>query len=288
MMGIWLELGGVAAMQPAPRWRLIELIRDAGTEVWAVLIILLVFSVLSWALIIAKAWLLRKFRRESDAFFSIYEQQPTFSAIYKETESRGLESNPFAAIFTTGYRELLRFSNVPNSSPAPEGVKEPARLTVEWKGLEGVERAIRQEGSLQLHRFERTLGFLATTGSTAPFIGLFGTVLGIIRSFHEIGIRGSASLATVAPGISEALVATAAGLAAAIPAVVAYNFFVQRIRGIASELDQFTTEFFNLVERQLRPNRAQKKAPAVTETSRTQSVAPLRSGNPVKRRTEDL
>jgi biopolymer transport protein TolQ len=140
-------------------------------------------------------------------------------------------------------------------------VHEPARLTVEWRGFESVERAVRQEGAFQIHRYEKALGFLATTGSTAPFVGLFGTVLGIIRSFHEIGLRGSASLATVAPGISEALVATAAGLAAAIPAVVAYNFFVQRIRGLASEMDQFTTEFLNLVERQLRPHRTHMQPP---------------------------
>jgi biopolymer transport protein TolQ len=137
--------------------------------------------------------------------------------------------------------------------------------------LESVDRAIRQEGAFQVHRYEKALSFLATTGSTAPFVGLFGTVLGIIRSFHEIGMRGSASLATVAPGISEALVATAAGLAAAIPAVVAYNFFVQRIRGVASEMDQFTTEFLNLVERQLRPTRTRAEhAPA--EGGRRQSL----------------
>jgi biopolymer transport protein TolQ len=143
---------------------------------------------------------------------------------------------------------------------------------VEWTGLESVERAVRQEGAFQVHRYEKALSFLATTGSTAPFVGLFGTVLGIIRSFHEIGLRGSASLATVAPGISEALVATAAGLAAAIPAVVAYNFFVQRIRGVASEMDQFTTEFLNLVERQLRPSRTRAESGHGGEGARRQTL----------------
>jgi len=238
-----------------------------------VLIILLGFSIISWAIIAAKILLLRRTRKETDAFFRSYEQQPTFSAIYKDVEAQGLENNPFAAIFLKGYRELLRISAAPQGGkPQEGGVREPSRLTVEWTGLESVERAVRQEGAFQVHRYERALGFLATTGSTAPFVGLFGTVLGIIRSFHEIGMRGSASLATVAPGISEALVATAAGLAAAIPAVVAYNYFVQRIRGVASEMDQFTTEFLNLVQRQLRPRRARAETSPVSEGARRQSL----------------
>jgi biopolymer transport protein TolQ len=248
--------------------------RDAGTEIWVVLFILLAFSVLSWAIIVVKLLLLRRFRRESEIFFEVYEEQPTFSAIYKEIEGQEIDSNPFAAIFLKGYHELLRVSQTPSSTIARQGsVREPARLAVEWTGLESVERAIRQEGALQLHRFEKSISFLATTGSTTPFIGLFGTVLGIIRSFHEIGIRASASLATVAPGISEALVATAAGLAAAIPAVVAYNFFVQKIRGVASEVDQFTTEFINLVERQLRPSHAHSDV-ARQEAARHRSTTP--------------
>ncbi len=263
----------VAAPGATGRWSLVDLIRDSGTEVWMVLLILLGFSVVSWAVIASKIMLLRKTKRETEAFFRSYEQQPTFSAIYKDIEAQELHSNPFAAIFLKGYRELLRISASPQGARAQEqGVREPSRLAVEWTGLESVERAVRQEGAFQVHRYERALGFLATTGSTAPFVGLFGTVLGIIRSFHEIGMRGSASLATVAPGISEALVATAAGLAAAIPAVVAYNYFVQRIRGIASEMDQFITEFLNLVQRQLRPSVTRSSGGSVGEEARRQSL----------------
>jgi biopolymer transport protein TolQ len=263
----------VAAPGATGRWSLVDLIRDSGTEVWMVLLILLGFSVVSWAVIASKIMLLRKTKRETEAFFRSYEQQPTFSAIYKDIEAQELHSNPFAAIFLKGYRELLRISASPQGARAQEqGVREPGRLAVEWTGLESVERAVRQEGAFQVHRYERALGFLATTGSTAPFVGLFGTVLGIIRSFHEIGMRGSASLATVAPGISEALVATAAGLAAAIPAVVAYNYFVQRIRGIASEMDQFITEFLNLVQRQLRPSVTRSSGGSVGEEARRQSL----------------
>lgn len=263
----------VAAPGATGRWSLVDLIRDSGAEVWMVLLILMGFSVVSWAVIASKIILLRKTKRETEAFFRSYEQQPTFSAIYKDIEARQLQSNPFAAIFLKGYRELLRISASPQGARSQEqGVREPARLAVEWTGLESVERAVRQEGAFQVHRYERALGFLATTGSTAPFVGLFGTVLGIIRSFHEIGMRGSASLATVAPGISEALVATAAGLAAAIPAVVAYNYFVQKIRGIASEMDQFITEFLNLVQRQLRPSLTRSSRGSVGEEARRQSL----------------
>jgi biopolymer transport protein TolQ len=242
----------MALVGTSARWDLWDIIFGASTEVWLILLILMAFSILSWSIIVAKFMLLRRTRHQTERFFEIFDQQPTFSSIYKSIKTEGLEENPFAAIFIKGYEELLRMSKTVLSQSPRQRVSEPARLAVRWQGLEGVERAIRQEGSAQVHRFERAMGVLATTGSTAPFIGLFGTVLGIIRSFHEIGLRGSASLATVAPGISEALVATAAGLAAAIPAVVAYNFFVQRIRTIASEIDQFVTELFNLVERQLR------------------------------------
>ena len=269
LSGVLVQVGAPGAN---PRWSLVDLIRGAGTEVWMILLILLGFSVISWAIIAAKILLLRRTRRESAIFFRSYEQQPTFSAIYKDIESQEIQGNPFASIFLKGYRELLRISNAPPAARPQEGApREPARLAAEWTGLEGVERAIRQEGALQVHRYEKALSFLATTGSTSPFVGLFGTVLGIIRSFHEIGLRGSASLATVAPGISEALVATAAGLAAAIPAVVAYNFFVQRIRGVAQEMDEFTTEFLNLVERQLRPSKGRVE-PTHAEGVRRQSL----------------
>ncbi len=276
MGGLWplWSLGMVGSPGVQSRWSLLDLIRGSGTEVWMVLIILLGFSIISWAIIAAKIMLLRRTRKQTELFFRSYEQQPTFSAIYKDVEAYGLQNNPFAAIFLKGYRELLRISASPPGAKTQEGgvVREPARLAVEWTGLESVERAVRQEGAFQVHRYERALGFLATTGSTAPFVGLFGTVLGIIRSFHEIGMRGSASLATVAPGISEALVATAAGLAAAIPAVVAYNYFVQRIRGVASEMDQFTTEFLNLVQRQLRPRRVRAEGASTNENARRQSL----------------
>ncbi len=116
-------------------------------------------------------------------------------------------------------------------------------------GMGTIKRALDQASIAEQARLEKTLGFLATTGSTAPFIGLFGTVWGIMNSFREIGLRGSANLATVAPGISEALIATAFGLVAAIPAVIAYNYFLGKIRMINAEMDNFSSEFLNIRER---------------------------------------
>ena len=266
-----------------PRWNLFDLIMESSSEVWIVLIILAVFSIVSWAIIVSKILLLTRTRKKSDIFFQAYEEKPTFSAIYKEIENSSIQSNPFASIFLEGYRELLRISSAQSPSRTQEeAVREPARLTVRKNDIERVERAVRQEGALQVHRFEKTLSFLATTASTSPFIGLFGTVLGIIRSFHEIGLRGSASLATVAPGISEALIATAAGLATAIPAVIAFNYFVQKIRGIASDMDQFTTELLNLVERQLYSAKVQK-ANSITETVNRPQPEPAPASETVNR-----
>jgi len=117
--------------------------------------------------------------------------------------------------------------------------------------MDGFDRTMKRIAIDQHRRLEKTVGFLATTGNSTPFIGLFGTVWGIMESFRSIGLKGSASLAVVAPGISEALVATAAGLAAAIPAVIAFNFFSGRLESFQSDMDIFTTEFLGLVERQL-------------------------------------
>jgi biopolymer transport protein TolQ len=125
--------------------------------------------------------------------------------------------------------------------------------------MDNLERALRKADIDQNKRLEKALGFLATTGNTAPFIGLFGTVWGIMESFHSIGLKGSANLAVVAPGISEALIATAAGLAAAIPAVVAFNYFTQRIGSLRAEMDIFATDFLSMVVRQFFKKPSPKK-----------------------------
>lgn len=213
----------------------------AGPVVKAVLLILLLFSTISWAIIILKLILIRRTRRESESFFKIYYGSRKLSSIYAETKE--MRQNPFAAIFRESCIELNRITQ-----SNPEG-GENITFSTELPGLESIERTLNRTATSELNRYERTLSFLATTGSTAPFIGLFGTVWGIMDAFRSISIRGSASLAVVAPGIAEALVATAAGLAAAIPAVVAYNYFVGKIKGIAVEMDNFSSEFLNVIHR---------------------------------------
>ncbi len=130
------------------------------------------------------------------------------------------------------------------------GDKE-ASLGARFAGIDNVKRALRRSINTEITRMTQMVPFLATTGNTTPFIGLFGTVWGIMNSFRGIGLKGSASLATVAPGISEALVATAAGLAAAIPAVIAFNYFMQKIRTIETELQSFSADFLNIIERDI-------------------------------------
>jgi biopolymer transport protein TolQ len=121
--------------------------------------------------------------------------------------------------------------------------------SMSFGGIENIERALRRASTTEMTELERLVPFLATVGSTSPFIGLFGTVIGIMKSFAEIGAKGSANLATVAPGIAEALIATAAGLLAAIPAVIAYNFFGARIKVLGVEMENFSADFMNIVRR---------------------------------------
>lgn len=213
----------------------------AGPVVKVVLLILFLFSTISWAIIILKIALIRRTRREAERFFKIYYGSRKLSSIYSETKE--MRRNPFATIFRESCIELNRITQ---SDPE---TGENVTIGTELTGLESIERTLKRTVTSELNRYERSLSFLATTGNTAPFIGLFGTVWGIMDAFRGIGIRGSASLAVVAPGIAEALVATAAGLAAAIPAVVAYNYFVGKIKGIAWEMDNFSSEFLNVIHR---------------------------------------
>ena len=135
-----------------------------------------------------------------------------------------------------------------SDAPKEEG---PSSFQSEYTGIDNISRALRKATNTEMTKLTQMVPFLATTGNTAPFIGLFGTVWGIMNSFHGIGQRGSASLAVVAPGISEALIATAAGLAVAIPSVIAFNYFTQRIRVIESELKSFSSDFLNIIERDI-------------------------------------
>jgi len=222
---------------------LIHMISNSGPVVNAVLFLLLGFSIACWTIIIVKYRYIRKAFRESALFTDFFWKSRDLAEAY--ARAKQLQGSPIAQVFRIGYIELKKVSQsgVMTRTPGPEGVM-PA-------GLDNVKRALRRAINTELTRMTQMIPFLATTGNTAPFIGLFGTVWGIMNSFHGIGLRGSATLAVVAPGISEALVATAAGLAAAIPAVIAYNYFNQKIKIIETELIGFSADFLNIIERDL-------------------------------------
>ncbi len=215
---------------------------SSGPVVGGVLLILVVASVVCWAIILYKYRVIRRATRESREFLELFWNSKTFHTVH--TATRDLTESPLAELFRAGYREWRR---VRNRFAEPSSVEEEDDLTPEVGRLESVQRTLRLTTEAEVTRLERMLIFLATVASAAPFVGLFGTVWGIMDSFREIGISGSANLAVVAPGISEALIATATGLAAAIPAVVAYNYFNNAIKILATEMDAFSSEFLNIV-----------------------------------------
>jgi biopolymer transport protein TolQ len=216
---------------------------DAGPVVKLVLLVLGYFSVVSWAIIFHKFRVIRRATRDSQRFLDFFWAKKRFDAIHQGLA--GYAFSPLTVLFRDGYQELLK-------SQRRRDVDEDSPFTAEPGGAENVARALRRATTLETHRLEKFLTFLATTGSTAPFIGLFGTVWGIMTAFHGIGQSGSASLAAVAPGISEALVATALGLVAAIPAVMGYNHFLNKVNVLIGEMDNFSQEFLNIVERMTR------------------------------------
>ncbi|MEW5908580.1 MAG: protein TolQ [Thermodesulfobacteriota bacterium] len=225
---------------------ILGMIANAGIMVKFVLLLLLFFSITSWAIIIIKYRFVRKAFKESTFFSDFFWKSRDFSEAF--TKAKQLEVSPVARLFRVGYTELKKLAQTGSSQSV---MSDSASLGGKIMGIDNVKRALRRAITTETTRMTRMVPFLATTGNTTPFIGLFGTVWGIMGSFHGIGLRGSASLAVVAPGISEALVATAAGLAVAIPAVIAFNYFMHKIRIIESELNSFSDDFLNIVERDL-------------------------------------
>jgi len=234
---------GVVPLQTAFGGDIIQMIISAGPMVKFVMLILLFFSVVSWAIIIMKWKLFRKARQETGSFLDLFWETTDLDHLFKECGN--LHYSPVVHLFRAAYSEIRRAGSVNNRTPANRGVTEAQAL------MGNVERALKRAALDQSRRLEKALSFLATTGNTAPFIGLFGTVWGIMESFRGIGLKGSASLAVVAPGISEALIATAAGLAAAIPAVVAFNHFNHKVTVLQTEMDAFSSDFLNSAERHL-------------------------------------
>ncbi len=230
----------------------VSLIAQAGIVAKGVLLILLVFSVVSWALIFMKFRMLRRGQRESERFVQLFRSSKNLYTTFEE--SKRFTGSPMAAVFQEGYRELSHLvkGNPGHGNPGPAPGEPSARgpeMAVHREPLELVSRGLRHASMKEIAQGERNLIFLATTGNVTPFIGLFGTVWGIMDAFASIGQAGSANLGAVAPGVSEALIATAAGLGAAIPAVIGYNYFVNRVRRLGTDLELFSLEFLSLAER---------------------------------------
>ncbi len=226
----------------------VQMILNAGLMVRFVLLLLLFFSVTSWAIIFHKYRVIRKARKESAYFLDLFWNRQSLSKAF--AASKQLQFSPLARVFRIAYLELKK---VNASQSASGGTEKDGATTLKQDvaAVDNLKRALRRALNAELTGLNKALSFLATTGNTTPFIGLFGTVWGIMNAFRGIGLRGAASLAVVAPGISEALIATAAGLAAAIPAVVAYNYFNSKVRVLESEMHNFSADFLNLVEREL-------------------------------------
>jgi biopolymer transport protein TolQ len=222
------------------------IIMGAGWVVKGVMVLLLVFSVVCWGIIFTKAIVLSRAKKDTQLFFDAFRESRKFSLLY--AEAKQFTYSPLAHVFKAGYAELTRISRVqtPGQKNGTDSSQEPE---YERTGMDNVIRSLQQAVTAERTRLERGVTFLATTGSSAPFIGLFGTVWGIMESFRRIGVMKSVSLSVVAPGIAEALIATAAGLLAAIPAVIFYNYFLSRINTIATEMDNFASELVNIIER---------------------------------------
>ncbi len=223
---------------------LFYMLSGAGPVVKFVMLLLLFFSITSWAIMFIKFRYIRKAFRESADFTDIFWQCRNLADAF--AKAKALRSSPIARIFISAYMEMARSEG---RDKKKAGVKRIDQL--HFQSIGSVKRSINRSISVEIRRLSQLVPFLATAGNTAPFIGLFGTVWGIMNTFQGIGLSGSASLAIVAPGISEALIATAAGLAVAIPSVIAYNYFTDRIRILDSELKSFSSDLLNIMERDI-------------------------------------
>lgn len=224
-----------------PQETIIDMVTGSGAVVQLVLFLLIAFSVASWAIIFTKRRQVRRAERESERFIDIFWDAKNLTAI--NTASLDLKASPVAQVFRAGYQELVRITRAKRETSSGED------MSTDLGGVENVERAMKRAASQEITKLEKSLTFLATTASAAPFVGLFGTVWGIMNAFRGLSVTQSSSIQAVAPGISEALIATAIGLAAAIPAVMAFNYFADRVRVLGTEMENFASEFLNIAER---------------------------------------
>jgi biopolymer transport protein TolQ len=221
----------------APSFGVPSLIANAGPVARAVLVVLMLFSFISWAIIFYKGLSLSRARGQSETFLEVFRKSSKFSEVNSVCVQ--LKASPLVGVFQAGYQEVNQQVRTASGTQGKPTVRS----------LESLSRALARAATVEATRLERRVMFLATTASVTPFVGLFGTVWGIMNAFERIGTMGSANLAIVAPGISEALITTATGLLAAIPAAVFFNFYTSRIRVLTAMMDDFALEFLNIVER---------------------------------------
>ena len=211
---------------------IVDLVRETGLVAQGVLVVLLAFSLVSWSIILSKWSIIKRARVQSGRFLRAFRRAQRLQDMGAVSEQ--FRPSPLVGVFEGAVEEF----------------KRQMGMTGSIHNVVAIQRAMQVASSEEITRLERNVPWLAITGAVTPFIGLFGTVWGIIDAFHGLGTAGAATLRAVAPGISEALITTAAGLAAAIPAVIAYNLIIGSIRELASRNDDFTLEMLNLVERQ--------------------------------------
>jgi biopolymer transport protein TolQ len=217
----------------------VDALKSASVVELGVLAVLALASAYSWALIAMKSFQLNRARSESVGFLDVFWKASKLDAIYSSAQK--LDASPLSKVFKAGYEELTKLAQHKRTD---EGA-----MSDKLGGIENVERALHRASTAELTDLEARVSFLGTIGATAPFVGLFGTVMGILGAFNEIAEKGNATIATVAAPIGNSLLATAAGLFAAIPAVVAYNSFVARIRVFDTEMGNFSSDFLNIVKR---------------------------------------
>ncbi|HNK44124.1 MAG TPA: MotA/TolQ/ExbB proton channel family protein [Pseudomonadota bacterium] len=238
-----LLLSALAFSIPSPGGKeldLFQLVLSSGGVVLFVLFLLIVFFVVTTFVIGYKGYQLVLASRETDQFLDTFWQVKRLEKVYDRAKE--LRRSPVAAQFRAGYLELVRLTKKRDEAGSEGGGDAES-------DLENIERALRRAAIAETTSMEALTPLLATVGSSAPFVGLFGTVWGIMDAFRNIGSKGTANLATVAPGIAEALIATAIGLVAAIPAVMAFNYFARRIKVLAGEMDTFHNDLLNIIKR---------------------------------------
>lgn len=237
----FLELFAQSELLTPQRQGILDLVWGSGPVVQSVLYLLVLFSVISWGIIFQKFRQVRSARMQSERFIHIFWESQDLESIHDK--SMALALSPVGQVFRAGYEEMVRVSQTRKENKKGKG------LSTDLGGAENVARAMKRATTVEITKLEKALTFLATTSSTAPFVGLFGTVWGIMNAFMGLSVTNTSSIQAVAPGIAEALIATAAGLAAAIPALMAYNHFANKIKILSSDMDNFSHEFLNIAER---------------------------------------